>query len=179
MHWNVGMWLLNGMAGPTMGVDAWITHNKRFASIPTSAKDGDWPPRPTGTDISITPKGATSVLAGGVTNGDVAFFTDPQYGMNWVFEHSLGDGAEVAAFLPHNTAPEPFARKAVLFHYPAAAKLANDAGHSPALRIGFPPFHYAHGTDPTCEELSDVGETCVGCSVCVRASAMEKLTNPM
>merc|ERR1712194_609250 len=166
MHWEMGLWLFNGMTGPTMGVDAWLTHENRFARVP-KGPSGAWPPRPQAGNIFVTKDGAEpGELAAHLGPGPIPFFEDGFYGMNWASLDSLGCGAKVAAVLPMPTAPKPEEKKAVLFYYPKGASLYGNRGPSPSLRIGFTPFHYSHGTDPTCEELTQAQKMCNGCSRC-------------
>merc|ERR1712226_876551 len=106
------------------------------------------------------------------------------YGVNWASVDKLGAGAKVVAMLPPESTVNwpseaaPKVDKAVLFYYEEGAELYG-GGKSPALRIGFPPYHYRHGTDPTCEELTMEQRACKGCSKCVEAFAMQKEVNPM
>lgn len=90
----------------------------------------------------------------------------------------MGAGATVVAVLPRKSPPRIHVDKTVLFYYEKGAELYGGR-KSPALRIGFTPFHYRHGTDPTCEELTMEQRACKGCSKCVEAFAMQKEVNPM
>merc|ERR1719382_1181173 len=85
--------------------------------------------------------------------------------MNWVYTDRLGPGVEVIALLPpHEGLPQPHRPKAVLFVYKQGAELYGGRGPSPALRIGFPPYGFVYGADPTCPELAEVPP----CGICLK-----------
>jgi len=189
--WEVGLYNANSMAGPTLE-DAWVT-SPYWSKYHQDAwvVDGYWPAAPTGADVCITEDGANDSLAAGFGSGCVPLFSVANYGQNWVNLKSLGKGAKVVAILPPektidwNNQSSPEEHKAVLFYYEKGAELwaadGEQAGMSPALRIGFPPYHFTYGSDPTCEELDNV-PACAACRAppgCLNASEAVNIENPM
>lgn len=183
--WEVGTYQANAMAGPSTE-DAWVTSsywnkNHQDAWLET----GYWPPAPTGSKIFITEGGARDALAAGFGPGYVPIFSVEDYGQNWVNVNSLGRGAKVVGILPPEKTSSWLKKthtkihKAVLFYYEKGAELYAQRGEvakkSPALRIGFPPYNFIYGSDPTCEELSGT-PACESCeSTCSTASQWKKV----
>lgn len=183
--WEVGLYNFNGMSGPTND-EAWVTSEWWNTNHQNSWDvTGYWPPAPTGRTIVVTEEGAKSPLAAGF-QGDVPFFTVENYGVNWANVDKLGAGAKVVAILPPQATKDwpsesaPGVEKAVLFYYEKGSELFCGRGKSPAFRIGFPPYSFIYGPNPTCEELKQVPP----CDICEKNCATVKETtsadvNPM
>jgi len=188
--WEVGLYQANGMAGPS-NEDAFVTSpywNKYHQNA--WLETGYWPPAPTGSKIFITEEGARDSLAAGFGPGYVPIFSVDNFGQNWVNVNSLGTGAKVVGILPpEQTDSWPkrthrYYHKAVLFYYEKGAKLYARRGEaataSPGFRIGFPPYSFIYGSDPSCEELAGVPD-CESCQAdCLNASQWRRVDqNPM
>jgi len=190
--WEVGLYNNNAMAGPTLE-DAWVT-SPYWSTYHQDAwlVDDYWPAAPTGATVCITEDGANDTLAAAFGSGCVPFFSVENYGQNWVNVNRLGRGAKVVAILPPenttdwNSKSSPGEHKAVLFYYEKGSELWAEVGEepeeSPALRIGFPPYHFIYGSTPSCEELENV-PSCAACRTppgCMNATELSSsIENPM
>jgi len=185
MIWESRLYSLNGMTADVdeaQRVTSSFFHKYHETSFDTPEKV---PPEPTGAMIKVTSDGAASSLSGPVEAGKVPFWTVDDYGMNYIDETQLGQGAKVIAILPPSKTGDfpvnPHGKKATYFYYEQGGELFGDHGASPAFRIGWPVFGFSYGPNPSCEEL--VGVDCVD-DVCQKncqtaKQIVESGANPM
>jgi len=183
--WEVGLYNRNMMAGPR-NEDAWVTSPYWSTHFQDSWTTPPYfhPEAPTGPNIYVTSEGSKSTLVAGLGQGYIQFFSVPNYGQNWVNINSLGAGAKVVAILPPSKTVEwnklasQKEHKAVLFYYEKGGELYGGTP-SPGLRIGFPPYHFIHGSTHSCGELEGV-PACAACQHCETAAELKMVDqNPM
>jgi len=161
MIWESRTFGLNGM---TANVDeALRVTSQFFHENQEVAFDNDpekIPPLPTGPWVDITAEGAASALSGPSAEGNLAYWTVSDYGMNYMDESQLGEGAKVVAILPPSKTGDfpvnPEGKKATFFYYEKGGKLVAPYGTSPAFRIAWPVFGFVYGPSPSCEEVGDL-----------------------
>jgi len=186
MIWESRLYSLNGMTADVdeaQRVTSAFFHKYHETSFDSPEKV---PPLPTGAMVRITKDGADSPLSGPpVDAGKVPFWTVKDYGMNYISESQLGEGAKVIAILPPTKTGDfpvdPNEKKATFFYYEKGGALYNGTGASPAFRIGWPVFGFSYGPSPSCEEL--VGVDCVD-NVCqdncqTKKQIIDSGANPM
>jgi len=139
--WETGMYHRNGMTTPFgLPLDG-ANHFSNFLHwvTPDNYPAGEF------TDINVSLAGALSPLLAGASSGQKQLLASA-YALQYAEVSALGPGADVLATIPGH--PD----KAAIFKYEQGATLA-DGYPSPALRIGWPIFHFEQGMNATCEEI--------------------------